>query len=172
MTSNAKKHRGLLLLCFVISITILFVSALNPKSSQAHHKCCCGTSCCKPIGRCSQACVCTSNKQTNLTLEHIRQEFLHHRAWIIQILWEAHVLPSLLLMTEQMTAATMQQALGIGMLFDAKHQLESQRIFQELTAQAHKDYHPSEGLCEIGTNTRSLAASDRNSDFTRLALML
>ena len=35
-------------------------------------------------------------------------------------------------------------------------------------SQTHKDYMPSEGICEIGTNIRSLAASERRADLTKV----
>jgi hypothetical protein len=37
-------------------------------------------------------------------------------------------------------------------------------------AEAHKDYPPSEGVCDIGTNTRGLAASERKSNLTQQTL--
>ena len=64
------------------------------------------------------------------------------------------------MMTEQLVATMMQQVMIIGSFFDAKHQLETQRLIQDLNTQAHKDYHPGIGMCEIGTNVRSLAATD------------
>ena len=103
-------------------------------------------------------------------MDHITKEFIKHREWLMKILWEAHVLPAMMLMTEQLSAVATQQIMIIGAQFDAKHQLETQRLLQEMQAQAHKDYQPSKGLCEFGTNTRSLAASDRNADFTMQAV--
>jgi len=40
-------------------------------------------------------------------------------------------------MTNQLTATSMQQVQIIGSFFDAKHQLETQRMFQQMTAEAH-----------------------------------
>jgi hypothetical protein len=64
-----------------------------------------------------------------------------------------------MMMTEQLSAVMMQQVAAIGMFMDAKHQQETQRLFQEMAAQAHKDYQPSETLCMIGSATRSLGAT-------------
>ena len=77
---------------------------------------------------------------------------------------------TLQMMTSQLTAAMMDQVTAVGMLFDAKHQLEVQREFQRLTAQAHKDYHPSAQMCVVGTFVRSLTESERYSDLTQIAL--
>lgn len=70
-------------------------------------------------------------------------------------------------MTAQMSANMMQQMQMIGAMYDAKEQLEAQRDIQRLTAQAHKDYHPSEGMCEIGTMIRDLAATQTRSKLTK-----
>ena len=101
--------------------------------------------------------------------DHTTSEFEKHRIWIINDFFLENILPALKLMTVQLTATGIQQVQIIGGFFDAKHQLETQRLFQTLTAQAHKDYHPSEGMCVIGTNTRSLAASERKANLTQIA---
>ncbi len=95
---------------------------------------------------------------------------LHHeRFLILDFFWE-NILPALMMMTEQLTSVMMEQVLITGTFFDAKQQLETQQLFQELTAKAHKDYHPTFGMCEFGTNTRSLAAADLLGDMSVMAL--
>lgn len=79
------------------------------------------------------------------------------------------VVGSLMLMAEQFTVNMMAQVQAIGMFLDAKHQLETQRLFQEKMAEAHRDYHPSEQMCTFGTFARDLGSTDRESDVTRLA---
>lgn len=154
----------------LIFISIAYVSFYDTKQALSHPPDRC-TTCAPFIINCDgSACLCQSNKDTPITIKHITKEFIQHREWIIKILWEAHVLPSMMLMTEQITAVAMQQTLIIGTFFDAKHQLETQRLLQDMQAQAHKDYQPSTGMCQFGTTTRSLAASDRNTEFTQLAL--
>ena len=101
---------------------------------------------------------------------HVTSEFEAYRFWFVNDMFKQNILPALQLMTNQLTSVLMMQVTAVGQFFDAKHQLETQRIFQTLTAEAHKDYHPSEGLCEFGTNIRSLASSERKSDFTHKAL--
>lgn len=73
-------------------------------------------------------------------------------------------------MAEQFTVNMVAQAESIGMLLDAKHQLETQRLFQQLSAQAHKDYQPSEQMCTFGTFARDLATSDRNASIAHVAI--
>lgn len=77
---------------------------------------------------------------------------------------------SFMLMAEQSAAKMMWQVEVIGTFFDAKHQLETQRLFQQKVAEAHKDYHPSEQMCEIGTFVRDLADSQERIKITRNAL--
>ena len=73
------------------------------------------------------------------------------------------------LMTSQITTTMMEQVNVIGTFFDAKHQLETQRLMQEKVARAHKDYHPSVQMCEIGTFVRNLADSEERSKLTQTA---
>ncbi len=126
----------------------------------------CGGSCGPILNRCDSSCINVSQGQRDDTIEHIKNEFLEHKQWMIQDVFEAKLLPSLMLFAEQMTATAMYQTLMIGAMLDAKHQLESQRLFQQMMAQAHKDYQPSEGMCTFGTVTRSLASADRGRELT------
>lgn len=76
----------------------------------------------------------------------------------------------LMLMAQQFTANMEMQIQGIGMLFDAKDQLETQRSMQKKSAEAHKDYQPSEQMCTFGTFARDLVATERSANLTRNAL--
>lgn len=162
--------RSLSLLLIALFVISSFQIISSTKSISATPCVCCCSSCSAPINTCSSACGCTSTKQTNATLPHITNEFIFHREWLTRIVWESHLLPALMLMTEQITTVAVTQTMAIGMLFDAKHQLESQRLLQSMQAQSHKDYQPSEGVCTFGTNTRALAASDQNTNTTKIAL--
>ncbi len=77
---------------------------------------------------------------------------------------------SLQMMTKQIVATMMQQVQIIGQFFDAKHQLETQRLMQQKTFEAHNRYHPSEQLCEVGTFAKNLAQSERRAVITQAAL--
>lgn len=126
--------------------------------------------CCGPVAACDTNCTTISANQTEQSLDHIDTEFTDHREWLMRVMFEQHILPALMLFAEQITAMAMHQVMVIGTFLDAKHQLETQRLFQQLMAEAHKDYHPSEGMCTFGTALRSLAASDRKTDLTAAAL--
>lgn len=103
-------------------------------------------------------------------MRDISNSWVNYRNWLMNEFFRQSVLPALMLFSQQMTAVAMDQAMIIGTFLDAKHQLETQRLFQELQTQAHKDYHPSEDFCWFGTNVRSLAASDQLSRFNAVAL--
>ncbi|PZQ49126.1 MAG: hypothetical protein DI551_00300 [Micavibrio aeruginosavorus] len=79
-------------------------------------------------------------------------------------------LPALALMAEQFTVNMIAQVEAIGMMLDAKHQLETQRLFQLKVAEAHKDYHPSEQMCTFGTFARDLASTDRLAKVTHASV--
>jgi hypothetical protein len=100
---------------------------------------------------------------------HMTNEFEAYRTWLVSTWYPSNVVPALMVMTSQMTSAAIYQIQMLGGFLDAKHQLETQRLFQQMTAQAHKDYQPSEGMCEFGTATRSLAASERRADLGQVA---
>ncbi len=97
-------------------------------------------------------------------------EFFAHRIFMVNIMWEDNILPAMMLLADELSAVVMQQTMSVGMFFDAKYQMESVRKFQTIRAQIHKDFHPSSGMCKIGTNIKSLAASDRKSELTAYVL--
>ncbi len=96
--------------------------------------------------------------------EHINDEFMELEDYILRMIWMENVLPALMLATEQLSAVAIQQVMAIGMFMDAEIQMNSQRLLQEIQAQTHKDFRPSEGLCEFGTLSKSLANADINGD--------
>lgn len=77
---------------------------------------------------------------------------------------------ALIMMTQQLTVTMAMQVSIIGTLLDAKNQLEVQRKMQELQARAHKDYHPSEQICRLGTFVRSLAGTETKMEITKHGL--
>ncbi len=98
--------------------------------------------------------------------DRVATEFDTLRTFLVGTVWEDNILPAMMLLTDQVSAVATYQTFVIGTFFDAKHQLETQRTLQKIRARAHKDYHPSEGMCEFGSSTKSLAASERKSELT------
>lgn len=102
--------------------------------------------------------------------DYTADRFNDHRDWLSVDFLQGQVIPALQLFTEQMVSVGMLQAFSIGSFFDAKHQLETQRLFQELQVEAHQDYQPSESFCEFGTIARSMADTEASAKFTSLTL--
>lgn len=95
---------------------------------------------------------------------------IHHLTLLsetLKTIWVA----SLQLMTSQLTAAMVHQVNIIGTFLDAKHQLEIQRLLQQKQADAHKDYHPSEQMCEIGTVIRNLANTEKHMELSHQTIV-
>ena len=136
------------------------INPRDPKPNNVAHSC---------SGICR--CVCEGVIQNNhkKIRAHMTDEFIKHRDWMIDEFFTQHVLPAMALMTVQLQTVAMDHTYAIGKFFDAKHQLETQTIFQRLMADANKDYMPSEGICTVGTNTRSLAQSSRKGDLAHVA---
>lgn len=167
---------------FILSLFLLGTfSVFYLASASAAWACGCG--CCSPVAGCATVCACTSKKQTPITRDHITNAMNQHRRWMIDIFFKDDrpgqqgqrdtipgILAAMKIMTTQLSSVAMDQVMIIGAMLDAKHQLETQRLFQQLTAEAHKDYHPSEGMCDVGTVVRSLAASERKGDVVATTL--
>jgi len=137
----------------------------------------CGCQICAAfVIECDLNCASCSKDQQEPTIEHYSEEAENHQKWVLDVFWgdraagnDPGLLAAMMLMAEQLTTNSVQRTQIIGSFFDAKHQLETQRLFQTLVAKAHKDYHPSEELCTVGSVTRSLAASERNSNLVATA---
>ncbi|MFP4385671.1 MAG: hypothetical protein ACLFP8_03090 [Alphaproteobacteria bacterium] len=73
-------------------------------------------------------------------------------------------------LTRYLNAYGMYQLRLIGGFFDARNQIETTRLFFRLQAEAHRDYHPSDDFCWIGSSSKSLAATENRSRSNMLAL--
>ncbi len=101
---------------------------------------------------------------------YIDREFKRVELFIVHQMWEQSILPALMLSAEQFTVVAMQQAMTIGMFIDAETQMDTQRVLQEIQARAHKDYHPSVGMCEFGSVMKSIASTERRGEMTAVLL--
>ncbi len=151
----------------ILILATLFLSGLTALPPQARAFIC-------------TICPCVTNEVNRTvphiqrehqdTREHMRLEFAPWENWLRTVFYTDYYLPSLLIMTEQITTMAMHQAFLIGGIFDGKQHLEVQRLLQKKTAEAHKDYYPSVGMCIVGTNVRSLANAERRSELTTFVL--
>lgn len=121
---------------------------------------------CGPECKSCEKCAPEINKNHLRIRSHFTSQMQQHRTWLISTFFLEYVADAMGLMTSQIVTLGSQQVQTIGQFFDAKHQLEMQRLFQTMTAKAHSQTHPSVGLCEIGTNTQALASSNRLSNFS------
>lgn len=155
------------LIAALLFAAVLLTSMPAQKTSAAH---------------CAISCGCVSGAHTNTrnwitsqhaaTQLHIGNEFIAHRmAFWLGYFFTEHVLAAMMMMTEQLVSAGMNQTLAIGAFMDAKHQSETIRLFQTLMAQAHKDYHPDLEMCVIGTHAKSLASAQRRGEINAHVLM-
>ncbi|MCF8495686.1 MAG: hypothetical protein K9G62_03355 [Alphaproteobacteria bacterium] len=100
----------------------------------------------------------------------IRGPFHRYRDWVVDKFFKKQFIDDLMKMAQQMSAVGMHQAYIIGTLLDAKHQLETERIFLQMENEAHRDYQPSRDFCSLGTNVRSMAHSEQKGKFNAEAL--
>lgn len=127
---------------------------------------------CSP-GDCSnteQTIVSDHQKGRQAIKQHMAQAFQKHEKWWEDVFWKQILLPAMMKMTTQLASVGIYQMMGIGMQFDAKEQLETQQLIQKLQARAYNEYSPSVEFCSVGSNTRSLAASDEKARHNVLAL--
>lgn len=99
-----------------------------------------------------------------------RTPFNNYREWFSKDFFDGNVRGGLMDIGSSMTKMAMHQSFVIGTFFDAKQQLEIQRLFQELENEAYRNYQPSDDFCWFGTNVRSLAASESRGRLQSLAL--
>lgn len=93
-----------------------------------------------------------------------------HESWWDSTFWKQYFLVGLQQFTDRVVNAMMMEAVMIGGFMDAQNHLNAQRTLQELSAKAMKNYIPSEAVCQMGTLTRSLAASQATARETQLIL--
>lgn len=130
-STTRRTKKGVRLLLVTVMLMLLFTALISPfKHSEAAHR---GTD--------------ASLADT----DHFMELWSNS---IVNILWP------LQLMTEQLVSTVMHQTFIIGTLMDARVELETQRLLQEMMAEAHTDYHPDVQMCVFGTNVRSLARAD------------
>jgi hypothetical protein len=115
--------------------------------------------------------VTNSNEQhqAELTRELIEQNFQQQQTWFTSQI-QSVIIPQVQLMAEHFVTLAMYQAMAIGTMLDSKQQIETIRLFNQLTAEAMRDYQPNVGMCIFGTNIRSLAMAEQRGNYARYVL--
>ncbi len=104
--------------------------------------------------------------------ENIIEHLNFEQNFIVEDFFQDFWVRALAELTEYLGAFGMYQVQMVGTFFDAKNQLETRRLYFELQAEAHKDYHPSESFCQFGTNVRSLAGTESRAKVNMSALSI
>lgn len=107
-----------------------------------------------------------------MTNAFITAQFIAHREifWE-EWMWKWNIANALMMWTNELSSTAMAQMFAVGAFFDAKHQLETQRLLQMKMADAYRDYHPDIEMCTIGTVARSLGANSRKSEMVAYAIV-
>lgn len=165
MLSLCRKHIHKGILVVILTLGLTFLNAPKKEAEAFGCVCCC---LCYPIAYAYSLAILTAAHQTTRTTFSVRLDL--HEVWIETIFFARNLVPAWQSMTEQLVTNMMHQMFIVGTFYDAKIQMETQRLHQRKMAEAHKDYHPSIGMCEFTTNARSLAASSENSKMTKQAM--
>ncbi len=106
------------------------------------------------------------------TAAFITAQFVAHREifWD-EWMWGYNIGNALMMWTNELSNSAMAQMFAVGAFFDAKHQLETQRLLQMKMADAHRDYKPDVGMCTIGTAAVGLGATSRSGEYTAHAIV-
>ncbi len=109
--------------------------------------------------------------ETAATAAYITAQFVAHREvfWSIWM-WRYNIGNALMMWTQEISTSAMAETYAVGAFFDAKHQLETQRVLQLKMADAWRDYKPDVEMCTIGTAARGLAQTSRTGELTAHAL--
>lgn len=118
----------------------------------------------KPAQACGPCLDCSTWQNA------VSQAIANHETWFQNTFWQDNFLPAMRRMTDQFTQAMMLHARMIGGFMDAQNHLRSQLALQEMTADALKSYTPSDSVCQFGTLSRSLAASQAKSRNVQMVL--
>lgn len=151
---------------FVLSL-VAFISAQGARPANAICVACSDFAC--PMQKLTTMLGTVAVQEQAKTAAYFVMRLAEHEA-LLTAIFTTMIGPIMNAMTHQMTTVIAYQTMVIGMFMDGTQQLETQRVYQRLQAQAHKDYHPSYGMCSFGTNVRSLAAADARAAVAKSVL--
>ncbi len=85
------------------------------------------------------------------------------RNWILNTFYNSTVIPAYRSWSHQMAGVIMMEARMIGGFYDGQAHMSATRDLQRLSAEALRDYTPSEAVCQFGTLSKSLAGTDEKA---------
>ena len=154
-------------LFLAVGMLVLALTAFSFSKQAQACDCVAGCGCSNQV---AQQIMTLLRVEHTATDEYITLQFELHRQWMVDVFFRRYILAAMMRMVEQLSAVAMDQMMIIGAFLDAKEIVETQRLFQQLSAEAHRDYHPSEGLCSMGTVLRSTGGSERRGDMVALVM--
>ena len=92
------------------------------------------------------------------------------RNWILNTFYNNTVIPQYRNWANQLAGVFMIEGRMIGGFYDAQLHMSATRDLQRLSAEALRDYTPSEAMCQFGTLAKSLAGTDEKSRANQRAL--
>ncbi len=100
----------------------------------------------------------------------LNREFTTHENWMTNEWWGQYVEPGLKKLADEVRNAVTFEVATFGTFLDAQNELGSLRALQELSSNTMKNYAVSQTICEFGTLSRSLAASQSKGKTNQVAL--
>lgn len=146
----------------VFAFTLVTLSGfLQVRCANAQLPCCgCNLPC--------AACTGIQIEEAEITRRHFSSEMEAHRNWLTDRYFTDYIRPTWMSATQQLTVTGMFQAGLIGTFFDAKHQLETQSLLDEIHIEAIEEYQPSAPLCRFASVTTALASSEQRKRANRI----
>lgn len=169
---SAGYARSLRILACAFCLSVGVYAVLAFLAPPAYASCGCINSNCSS-GDCSAAESYVDANHDDIydhTTAEFDQDLEAFEDWMIEDFLYDQVMPALGLMVTQMNAVAMQYTQAIGGFLDAKNQMETVRLIQQMKYEAHRDYHPSDDFCWFGTNVRSMAGSSTRGDMNSTVL--
>lgn len=156
--------------CMVTVLAGLTISSWVSKPKDAEAAICC-VGCCSCMDEIISDDISDwISNWLNINLHIFLNLWLHRLMWFDWEFWQQNMLPAFMNMSEQLAAVGTQQIMIIGTFLDAEEAMQTQRLLQELHAKAAKDYHPAAGMCDFGTQIKSLAATERRGEVNALIM--
>lgn len=168
--SVTTKHRPIARAPFLrfFALCVLSFGVMLSSMSAARAACCgCSSGDCSQSGQFIDQAHRDIRDTTNNAFSNGMEAY---EDWLTGDFLGDEVVVALADMLSQMNAVAMQYTQIVGAFLDAKTQMETQRTFEKLKFDAHKDYIPSEDFCWFGTNARSLAASQSRAAANSVAM--
>ena len=117
---------------------------------------------------CCTCCNCCGSPDTQQIVDDDFQEYRDD--WIVDTEYFQSVETVWKNWADRWKAMFIQKAAMIGGFYDAQAHSASMLALQKLSADAMNDYMPSEAVCQFGTLSRSLAASDSKARANQLLM--